>query len=697
MSGQMNKIKTSKQRMRRKLASLPVADKLRIVEKLHDETILPLPSQEDNHIETEEREGKLPNSLLMEMIQRTVEKQHRGREIVSGSDDEKRLAAEVENVFAQRTRGMEALSALFPEGLSASSAFFERLTDLEMRLGWGEVSHRATGLLLLLAVEQLPADSGEALLRQMPRIGNPDFFQALDTLSVLLADWELRPAFAAEWFPALVRRIGNDLASGGFWKALDVYCEQHAQNALEALRCLSTGQSEDQISVAAYILGVLRSLELDRQTSAQLKRMEADFSNSTTIAIRSIYNRSWIQTAFCGKIQKADLEALTSRMSAGVSDEREQVFWIVCRSLLSPLIPEECFNFGLGWLRANAAGTIAPASKYNIIDFTARLPATRREVAAELVLLVQPISAEHTGIWQRLEHFLVAWLKADLEGFSHFSVELARRNALNWLVVLKAPQSFDWFLSELRGKDVGNLVGQLVLSRMESCRRLGLLLFGELEMSALPPSMLDTVGESRVRVAFYELQRGLVHGAAIGRYLILLIPCVQKASPDFQNEFYDELVLQLKNYAGSCRKECERRAGEFPILKRAIEQVDHYFEALRKVRQSSINAIEVAGYRQGVRLSARRFTNAISKGSEEASVFMSLFKKVRLLYGKTWSSFNDGKLGEASGLQEISSSVEIPRLEEIDPEGMALRRLYASAKILELSKSDDATGEGANG
>jgi hypothetical protein len=106
-------------------------------------------------------------------------------------------------------------------------------------------------------------------------------------------------------------------------------------------------------------------------------------------------------------------------------------------------------------------------------------------------------------------------------------------------------------------------------------------------------------------------------------------------------------VLQLKNYAGSCREECERRASEFPILQRAIEEADRYFEALRKVRQSSISAMEVAGYRQAARLHARRFSNAISKGSEDASVFMSFFKKARLLYGKTWSSFHDGKLGKS--------------------------------------------------
>ena len=65
---------------------------------------------------------------------------------------------------------------------------------------------------------------------------------------------------------------------------------------------------------------------------------------------------------------------------------------------------------------------------------------------------------------------------------------------------------------------------------------------------------------------------------------------------------------------------------------------------------------------------------------------MQFIKKVQLLYGKTWSSFYGGKLGEASSLKQFSSSSEMPRLEIIDPEGMALRRLYASAKILELKQ-----------
>jgi hypothetical protein len=173
----------------------------------------------------------------------------------------------------------------------------------------------------------------------------------------------------------------------------------------------------------------------------------------------------------------------------------------------------------------------------------------------------------------------------------------------------------------------------------------------------------------------------------------MLIPCSQRASAAFQEEFYDQLLLQLKNYPGACRDEFDKRKGDFQILNKAIEEVESYFSGLQRVRQSSINAMEIAGYRRAAQLHTRRFSNEVSKGAEELSVMMQFCKKVRLLYGKTWSTFQGGKLGEASDLKLFSSSFEIPRMEIIDPEGMALRRLYASAKIHELNESAELDQE----
>jgi len=70
------------------------------------------------------------------------------------------------------------------------------------------------------------------------------------------------------------------------------------------------------------------------------------------------------------------------------------------RSLLEPNIPADCFSYGLRWFALNCVRINSPAAKYNVIDFAVQLPTARRKEAGELVLLVQPILAEHKGIWQ---------------------------------------------------------------------------------------------------------------------------------------------------------------------------------------------------------------------------------------------------------------------------------------------------------
>ena len=112
-----------------------------------------------------------------------------------------------------------------------------------------------------------------------------------------------------------------------------------------------------------------------------------------------------------------------------------------------------------------------------------------------------------------------------------------------------------------------------------------------------------------------------------------------------------------------------------------------YYEGLGRVQSSAIGQMDVPGYRHASRLYGRRFSGQISKGAEAASVCMSLVKHVHLLYGgKQWRSFQGGTLSETSGLKTVTSSFEIPRLEMIDPEGMALHRLEVSTLIASLTK-----------
>lgn len=678
----MRRTELSKQQVRRELAKLPIDKKLRLLEQLRDEA---LPKHKER-ILTQGQYVNITDSPLAKMIQDTVDGHALERGSRIDAEGKKQIAVEVQTLFSNRTKALEMLISLFPDGIPVDLSFYERLENLYMRMGWGEESQRATGLFMTCAVDQLSEIKGEALLREIVKVGNPFFFQLLDSLKVLFSDRELRPEFAAELFPAIVKRIGNDLASGGFWKALESYCEEHTQSALYILQNLIGANDEQGISVAASILGVLRSMVLDEKKQVFFNNLENEFSNACAPAQRAIYNRSWLNTAWRGAMQKSQLEQLTKKMMGGSEEEKEQVFWIVCRSLLSRNISADCMAYGLDWLLQNVSPNITPVAKYHVVDFASQGNLERQEVSQKLILQVQPISSEHKGIWQRIEYFLVDLLKSSVNDFDQFCVRLGERNANAWLEVMKSPRAFEWLLQEMHGKEISAMVAQLVISKDADCRKLGLFFYDELDLLSLPEESLSAISATEIQIIFYELQRDQIQGRSVGRYLAMLIPFVERAGDGFREEFHQELRLQAKNYS-ACREEFEKKANQHPILQQILTETDHYFGALRNIHSSSINKISMSGFRRASRLQNRKLSEAVSKGAEEFSIFSSFFKNVQLLYGKSWSNFHDGKLGDKSELQLISTSYEMPRLEIIDPEGMALRRLHASAMIMELNRS----------
>lgn len=669
----------SKDETRRQLADLPYDEKLQIVEGLRDNLLIDLQELRKAGTSNETAAETEPESVLLRAIDETV----RGEDFRQSNVDESKLALEVERLATNQEIRRYALQHLFSEGVSLSEEFWNRLSNLHLRLGWGDPGHRAVGLLIQSAVETLDRREAEALLRQITKLGGSHFFQALSSLLVALRALKLRPEFAAEWFPLLLRRIGNDLAVGEFWNAVRTFSECDPQTAIEVLRILRYATSEDQISVASYILGFLRCVGLAQSDVQRLAKVEREVADDSATAARAIYHRSWVPSAWCGKLGLEQLRVVVERMSDTSPEEREQLFWLVCRVLLSPSLHEDARAFGRTWLHSHATNSIPDNAKYNVVEFATRLPADEYPKAVDLVLAIQPIQAEHKGTWKLLESFLVKLLSADITLFKRCLTELAHRSATNFRLVLEDGRAFEWLLSEMRAADLGDVVAQLLLDPASECRGLGIALFDKL-LLPLPKSASEHADERSIALLFYEMQRSLVHATALARLLVFLLSGASKSSQVLQEEIRAEILLQLKNYPGGSKEEFSKDVQEFPVLAEAIAEADKYFKSL-EVAQPSVARIEVPGYERAAQLHARRFASQVSKGAEEMSIFTQLVKKVHLLYGKEWRTFHGGHMGESSSLKQFSTSVEFPRMELVDPEGMQMRRWQASYRIRELS------------
>jgi len=198
-----------------------------------------------------------------------------------------------------------------------------------------------------------------------------------------------------------------------------------------------------------------------------------------------------------GGITRTDLEPLAVSFDSATPDEQQQTIWVFSRIILGASLSTDSFIFAVSWLLQKASPSLSELAKYWIIDSATNLAEDDRFDAAELTLSVQPVSAESKGSWNRLEAFLVSLLQKDVSRFVSFSLRLAERSAREWLAIMQQPRNLEWLISEMQGKELGEMVGSLVLSDRVACRKLGFFLFDALSLTSLPDALLAPVSEKK--------------------------------------------------------------------------------------------------------------------------------------------------------------------------------------------------------
>ena len=307
-------------------------------------------------------------------------------------------------------------------------------------------------------------------------------------------------------------------------------------------------------------------------------------------------------------------------------------------------------------------------------------------VFTDLVFAIQPIPVTDGGTWEAIQRWLVNVLGSDSAAFDRLFVQFAERDPLGVDEVIRKDQHFDWLQNEMRKKGTVNPVGLLIVSGDSRCRQLGLHLFDTLPVDAIPDAVLAAVENRGIKLVFHEVQRAHLRGEATARVLVSLLPRVTAMEEEFQDQFLTELSYQGRNYPGAFREELTKRAGDVPMVKKALEHVESYFESLRAVEASGVAAMEVPGYHCACRLFGRGFSRDSADGMKRASGLLSLLKHVRLLYGSTAGSYFDEQLTGPSPLQHFSYKTELPVFPFSDPEGRLLREHNINLQIRALTE-----------
>lgn len=646
------------------------------------------PEDRNNSIEASEFREETETGLLEELISLLSETNDTSSRYELACGDNR--VKELESNLADPDRLEDLLKVAFPDGPKTDSAFYQRLWQIHGSLGASNAASRVVGRLWSAAMATMEPQSCEEILSVYAACEGVEFCILLASLHVVLGKHELRPSFAVDFLTLVLKRVRNDMVKGLYYSAVREFCERHCGVALRVLSIIQESPRDD-VELAVIILGMLRKLSLGTSDREEFDRVSRCFADHERKQFRTIFNWSWVTTAFQDSISKSELADLFERYSAGSIEEKHEIVGVVCQILCSPMISRDVLELGLTWLPEKVDRSISSIAKFHVVHLVDTLSDKMRSGddqitsdPTDLLFAIQPIPVADKGTWKSLERHFVKQLDFDESAFNRVFFRFAAGDPIGLLEIIREPKTFEWLLNKMRGKDFAKSIVRLFVSTDSARRRLGLQLFDSLAFEMIPSTVLEEVDDLRVRLAFYEFQRSLLHGETSARILVSLLTRAESMEPEFQREFVQELILKARD-SKLCRDELTKRAPNSPMVKHTLQVLERHFESLNLSHDSDIGAMEVPGYHQAAKISLRRLSQESSERAKEYSELLSHFKKNQILYGNSMSSYHGNQLGSPSPYSTFSCVMEIPVTEFSDPEGMLLKRIESSSRIARLT------------
>jgi hypothetical protein len=600
------------------------------------------------------------------------------------------FAAEIDNITKQAPLIDELLKNIYPGGVPRDVNFYNmsghRLAGIVA--GSGRVS--LLEVLWIAALSRLSKPDRQQVLNAITQPSNHWFFEALSAMPNAVRKLALAADFVAPWLIRLRARLGNDLASGSFWLTVEAYCQTHPLDAVSILEQWARIEPKDDAAgLTAHVLGELRQIISDGGTKDQFSRAEAIFEHSLKPHMRSIYLQSWSQSATRTDLSETTVSKLRAVAFGGTTEEIDTWFHLLSRL---PIIDVSRYAWALQMMEEEASSELTDSAKHYFVTTVCHLGRIAAKAThgqeRRILLKIMPLSAHVAGTWGLVFGNMDRALKNNDPEALQYVLTIAEKSAASWLAVIAQPQMRG---SGLRAKTevITPLITSLLLSGKFEARRLGLHYFSALAATQLSNAQLDAAGATTIEIIFLECQRTHMAPDALGRLFGILWPRVHKIGGDFLAEFLHEVGLQARSTKGFRDGLAPTTVGA-PELATVIAEAEHYFEALKKSRNSAAFQIRIAGWGNGRRLHDRKFSREVSESAKKHSLLAHLAREIAVLYARRWTVITEGRFGESSEMQDMTVSSEVPRLEFMDEEGMLWRRLVASRRIQNLEEESGA-------
>lgn len=603
------------------------------------------------------------------------------------------IEGEIQHIAENKQNVHELLETLFPQGILDNPGFYKSLSNVPNCLEFGDSSYQLLGLLWSQAYRQLPPNRRPGFLDYWVDNDDVQFWNFILALETFLLNVKVPSNLTSKLFLKISNAVRNDLAGGNFYKAIEAYAFSLPSEGLDVFdQYIGAGLDESKLHIAAVILGVIRTKSIeDKSFEEAVNKRDVRLKGSPKTELRLCYLRSWSFAFGRGGVSNEKMSSVLDSAMEGTPAEQDESFAAIHRCLIGQS-NEDVLEFALRWLNRYVSSGLSSNAKLSVLRVLSQVQDSRKDGSGglktpcthSLILAIQPIDVGEIGLWKEVESILVNQLRESTRDFNELLIQITERNPKPLIEQFKN-REFSYLISEMGKEDVRGLVTECVFSKSDNVRRLGSVLFQRVKIDGLSDEVIKGKADSELNAVLWEFVRGAFDGESAARFLLMLEPLFRNASSSvLRDEFEQEMFLQAVNFPGACLEQWKKFENPSDLLNRVIAKAENYFEQLQSVKDSPAYSFEFPGLREADENGRRDISKNISEGVREKSLFQQLVKRVSLLYGDSWCVLGQGDqrgIGETLPLHDISTVMEIPRLEILAPEMMALRRLEASVQL----------------
>jgi hypothetical protein len=576
------------------------------------------------------------------------------------------------------------IAHLFPR-IPVNTDFYNTLQKFQHNIGYGPAFHALVGRIWAIAYTKIEKDKQKILLDSLFDKNTRGVWGMIFCLPEFCSRIEIEAQFAAGWFYRFGEIVKDDMANWDFFNGVKNYAFHFPASGMKVFETYITEQLDElRSSLAALILGAVRSKAVGGEYEKDIvNRWDDQLLTSPEVNMRLVYHRSLPVFYDMSSMPIEDLDSKLTKLLKGEPEEVSEAFSVIWRCLRGERADGHFMKFSMNWFSKNVSSELPDGAKYHIVNamWYFNTPGKQKidiksSEADDLLVAIQPIPENNHGTWNCFEMYLGERLEQDIVAFERLLERLVAVNPKGMIAKFK-DDAFDHIKTQICQSKTKEFITNWSLSMDANKRKIAGAIMQKSDSVVFSQDVIDEADEKQLEVALMELiRKPLIEAEKTSEYLLALEPAFRNVRSKLKQFFKNEMILQAINYPGACLENWEKIENPSDLLKEIIANAKKYFEGLNAVKGSPAVSFTFSGCKEAADREANEFSNKISRESKEKSIFAQLVKNIHIVYGSRWAVMTaDGKLGEATDFQEFGHSVEFPRYEIIDPEGMALRRI----------------------